>query len=361
MDIEMLRERARIIQQIRSFFNERNYLELDTPLLSPDLIPETCLEVFETCRILPNGDSHPLWLIPSPEIWMKKIIAKHRVSVYQICKCFRNGESTGFLHSPEFTMLEFYTVNAGYLDSLLLTEDLFKYLIPNFITQRRGGTKDNEELEVSNEKQKNTSNYIPPSAFSAPPRLCVNNSEKKHFEKITVGEAFARYAGFDLFAAAEKTGGLETEARRLGLDPPAGLGNAALYDLIFIHAVEPKLKQNQPIALLDYPAFVPCLAKQSTNGKTVERWELYWNGIELANCYSEETDPQRVREFFRREAAAKESQALVQHNIDHTYWKNFLSEPPFPACSGVAMGLDRLIMLVLGRSTIDSVLPFPLE
>src|SRR5215470_13190324 len=107
MDIEMLQERARIIRQVRSFFDTKNYLELDTPLLSPDLIPESCLEVFETNRILPSGGNTPYWLIPSPEIWMKKIIAQHRVSVYQICKCFRNSESSGFLHSPEFTMLEY--------------------------------------------------------------------------------------------------------------------------------------------------------------------------------------------------------------------------------------------------------------
>jgi len=320
MDLEMLRERARIIRHIRSFFDDRNYLELDTPLLSPDLIPESCLEVFETRRILPSGSGEPLWLISSPEIWMKKIIARHRVNVYQICKCFRNGESTGFLHSPEFTMLEYYTMNAGYLDSLKLTEELFQMLSP--------------------------------ARFVSP------------FERVTVAEAFSRYAGFDLFAAAATPGRLEAEACRLGLNPPEGVGTAELYDLIFIHAVEPQLKHNRPIALLDYPAFVPCLAQKNTDGKTVERWELYYNGIELANCYTEETDAQRVREFFAGETAAKERQALVKHRVDGDYWKLFdeaaFPKGVFPHCSGVALGLDRLIMAVCGRSTIDSVLPFPI-
>jgi lysyl-tRNA synthetase class 2 len=90
MDLELLHERARIIRNIRSFFTEKKYLELDTPLLSPDLIPESCLEVFETQYIRPSNPQH-LWLIPSPEIWMKKIIAQHKVNVFQICKCFRNG------------------------------------------------------------------------------------------------------------------------------------------------------------------------------------------------------------------------------------------------------------------------------
>ncbi|MDR2922612.1 MAG: LysR family transcriptional regulator [Treponema sp.] len=321
MDIEMLRERSRIIRQVRSFFEAKNYLELDTPILSPDLIPESCLEVFETKRILPGGGVVPYWLIPSPEIWMKKIIAKHRVNVYQICKCFRNGESAGFLHSPEFTMLEYYTMNADYMDSLALTEELFGFL---------AGGADSSPLGVP-------------------------------FERITVAEAFARYAGFDLFAAAETADALEKEAIRLGIDPAhcAGKSVAALYDLIFICAVEPKLKQNRPVALLDYPAFVPTLARQGADGKTVERWELYFNGIELANCYSEETDPRRVREFFESEAAAKERQALVRHRVDHDYWKIFEESSGFPACSGAALGLDRLIMALCGRSSIDGVLPFP--
>jgi lysyl-tRNA synthetase class 2 len=320
MDIEMLRERARIIRQARSFFDSKDYLELDTPLLSPDLIPESCLDVFETKRVTPGGGTAPYWLIPSPEIWMKKIIARHRVNVYQICKCFRNGESAGFLHSPEFTMLEYYTMNVGYMDSLALTEELFRNLAGN----------------------------------QSPP-FCLP------FERLTIGDAFSRYAGFDLFAAAETPCGLEKEARRLGLDPAhySGKDTAALYDLIFIHAVEPNLKQNKVIALLDYPAFISTLAQKSADGKTVERWELYYNGIELANCYSEETDPRRVRDFFESEAGIKKQQALVTHTVDHDYWKIF-EKPGFPVCSGVALGLDRLIMAICGRSSIDSVLPFPM-
>ena len=324
--MEMLQRRSAIIRNVRSFFDSKNYLELDTPLLSPDLIPESCLEVFETERLFPRGskkESRPLYLIPSPEIWMKKIISRHRASVYQICKCFRNGESTGHLHSCEFTMLEYYTMNAGYLDSLELTEELFGYL-----------TKKNENLETGKAQ-------LP-------------------FERVTVTQAFERWAGFDLFAAAGDVVLMEKEARRLGLDPPPGLSTAELYDLIFIHAVEPRLKSEKPVALFDYPAFVPCLAKLSPDGKTVERWELYYNGIELANCFSEETDPQRVKDFFISEENAKANGSIVRHKVDHDYWKIF-ERHGFPRCSGVAMGLDRLIMALTGRSSIDAVLPFAMR
>ncbi|MDR1909931.1 MAG: LysR family transcriptional regulator, partial [Spirochaetaceae bacterium] len=166
-------------------------------------------------------------------------------------------------------------------------------------------------------------------------------------------------AGFDLYAAAEG-GRLEDEARRLGLEPAAGLDTAALYDLIFIHAVEPRLPRDRVVALMDYPAFVPCLAR--AGGRTRERWELYFRGIELANCYSEETSAEAVRAYFEAEGAAKEKAALVPHRIDRDYWKIFLEDAggrPFPRCSGVALGLDRLLMALTGRSAIDSVIPFP--
>jgi lysyl-tRNA synthetase class 2 len=324
MNLDMLQKRAAVIKKVRSFFDSKNYLELDTPLLCGNLIPESCLEVFETTRLFPKGsrkENTPLYLIPSPEIRMKKIIARHKTNIYQICKCFRNGESQGHLHSSEFTMLEYYTMDAGYMDSLSLTEELFDYLAAETNTP-----------------------------FLKPP-----------FERITVEEAFKKYAGFDLFQATGKedtalaVSALEKEARKLGLDPIPGLSTGALYDLIFIHAVEPFFKKEKPAVLLDYPAFVPCLAKKSHNGKTVERWELYYNGIELANCFSEETDPVKVKEFFINEEKEKEKSALVKHRVDHDYSSIFRD---FPRCSGVAMGVDRLIMAVTGAANISEVLPF---
>jgi len=337
LDLEMLQTRAAVIRKVRSFFNERNYLELDTPLLSQDLIPESCLEVFRTERLYPRGskkESRPLWLIPSPETHMKKIIARHRVNVFQICKCFRNGESEGRLHNCEFSMLEYYTMDSGFMDSLALTEELFEFIGEEF-TQRHGGAENTEKRERRERTEKKEKNL------------------SWAFERVTVAQAFERWAGFDLFEVVEKEGALEEEARRLGLDPMPGMTAAQLYDLIFIHAVEPNLKTENPVALLDYPAFVPCLAKKARNGRTVERWELYWKGIELANCFSEETDGQKVKEFFLNEEAARERACLEKHRIDHDYWKIFEN---FPRCSGVAMGLDRLIMALCGISDIDGVL-----
>ena len=342
MDLELLFERAQIIREVRSFFDSRLYLAVDTPLMAPDLIPENCLEVFETSLLLPPGIGHQavskeqpqkLWLIPSPEIWMKKLINRHRVNMYQICKCFRNSESRGHLHNPEFTMLEYYTIDADYLDSLALTEKLFSHLC---------------------------------SCISG----AVKPGLKLPFLRITMEEAFQCWAGFSLAeTAAEGKAAMEREARRLGLEPD--LKNmddisaiAVLYDLIFIHSVEPSLPKDKVVAILDYPAFVPCLARDGlakqgglARDGTKERWELYFNGIELANCYSEETDPEEVRRYFEKEAAIKEKNALVKHHIDRDYWKNFLTEQKL-SCSGVAMGLDRLLMVFLDKLSIENVLPF---
>jgi lysyl-tRNA synthetase class 2 len=366
MDLEALRERAGMFREIRSFFDQRDYLELDTPLLAPDLIPETCLEVFETACVAPPGSktrtTTPYWLVPSPEIWMKKLIARHRVSVYQICKCFRNGESTGHLHSPEFTMLEYYTVEADYRDSLALTEELFVRLL-EICPQDEIGPPNGGQGPCPGPSQEQN-----PGQGQG---LCLEQGQglRPPFLRLSMEEAFARYAGFDLFGAVEQ-GTLAGEARKLGLDPPPDLAVPALYDLIFIHAVEPSLPRDRAVALTDYPAFVPCLAKKSGDGRTVERWELYAHGVELANCYSEETDPGEIRRYFDREGREKNRTALVPHTIDGDYWKNFLpragaysgEEPQgFPRCSGVAMGLDRLFMALTGKSSIDAALPFPMS
>jgi lysyl-tRNA synthetase class 2 len=337
MDIEQHYFRSKIFSGIRAFFDKAGFLEVDTPLLSPDLIPESCLEVFRTERLLPSGKmgkscdesgdtgrsrkTEDIYLIPSPEIYMKKIIASYKKNIYQICKCFRNGESVGRIHNCEFTMLEYYTMDADYLDSILITENLFTALLRLL-----------SELD-----------------------LPVSDDLKPPFARISVNEAFVRYAGFDLYEAVEK-GTLFDEARKKGIPIPADTGVQILYDLIFVQEVEPRLGGKEPLILMDYPAFVPTLAQLNNDGKTRQRWELYVRGIELANCYSEETDAPAVRQFFDNEATAKEQHALVPHKIDLNYWKMFLPKQNggFPKCSGVAMGLDRLLMVLTGRNAICS-------
>lgn len=334
MDIELLEARARIFRGVRAFFDARGFIEVHTPLLSPDLIPETCLEVFKTeynAPSLSSKDNKELYLIPSPELWMKKLIAEHGRNIYQICACFRNCEPRGALHNPEFTMLEYYTMNSNYRDSLSLTEDLFDFLLNDEAARL---FQDKDALEA----------LRPP------------------FVRLTMDEAFRKFAGFSLTKAIQD-GTLRARAEEAGLNIPPQASEADVYNLIFIHTVEPNLRLENPVALLDYPSVVPCLAALKEGERGVcQRWELYVRGIELANCYTEETSARRVKEYFESEGALKKKSARINHAVDTGYWKMFLPKedgtPSFPRCSGVALGMDRLIMAFLGRKTIDSTIPF---
>lgn len=327
MDLELLKLRSNALSHIRSFFSEKTFLELDTPSLSRTLIPESCLEVFETHFIEPfNEKQQKLYLLPSPELYIKRIIAEHKLSVFQISKCYRNVESIGRLHSPEFTMLEYYSVNANYMDSLFLTEALFS----------------------SFEKNRKISSFFGNSLpdFLKPP-----------FIQLSMNEAFKSYAGFYL-DDCKSSAALAEEARRLGLyeskeNPLDSWQMDDLYELIFVSEVEPKLPTEKPVALMDYPSFVPCLAEDKDEAHK-ERWELYIRGIELANCYSEERDSAKVKAYFESEGKIKMQKAIVKHPIDADYYKTFYN---FPRCSGVALGFERLLMLLAGKSSIDSVLP----
>ncbi len=328
MDIETLHFRANIIKKIRSFFDGNRYLELDTPALATSLIPETCLEVFKTEYIPPEGSitkkHKELYLVPSPEIYIKKIIAQHAVNVFQVSKCYRNTESTGRIHNSEFTMLEYYTMNANYIDSIHITEALFEALLPSMPS---------EQAED-------------PWKHLRPP-----------FIRMTMDEAFEKHAGFKL-SECTCADDIAKQALNLGLSDPSNnnFNDWAIddiYELIFVNSVEPQLIEEKPIFLLDYPSFVPCLAKNKAP-MWKERWELYANGMELANCYSEETNAKNTKQYFEEEGLLKNKMARVTHRIDKEYWKNFEN---FPECSGVAMGVDRLIAVLGGFSSIESVLP----
>jgi lysyl-tRNA synthetase class 2 len=315
MDRETARLRARIIQGIRSFFTEKGYLEVETPALSSALIPEAPIEVFKAPYLSPNGGGRDFFLIPSPEVHMKRLIKAGFGNIFQICKAFRNGEQIGNQHNPEFTMLEWYTMGADYRGSLDLTRGLLDHL-------RR---------------------------FCALP-------ENSDYQEITVKEAFERFAGIDLDACLDLAD-FKAEAKRAGEDPSEDGTWEEVYNRVFVSRVEPRLAENSQIFVTDYPDQVPCLAKKKPGSPWRERWELYLGGMEAANCFSEETDPAAVSAFFAAEEKKKREGALVPHPVDKNFLEGFLTG--FPPCSGVAMGVDRLVMGLLGKRTIEGVIFFP--
>jgi lysyl-tRNA synthetase class 2 len=212
-------------------------------------------------------------------------------------------------------MLEFYTINADYLESLSITEALFDSLC---------GTQ----------------------VFQIP------------FKRVTMEDAFKLHAGFSLLEAIKKER-LQFHAKALGLETRSGASAEELFNLIFIHSVEPKLRNERSLALIDYPAAVPCLAAPNPDGLTLQRWELYVKGIEMANCYSEETRAEAVKAYFEVQSEQKRLSARIPHNVDSDYWKIFQRSDSKTnlAYSGVAIGFDRLIMAICGLKNIDAILP----
>ncbi len=316
MEVSILQARSRMVTATRDFFLSRGYLETDTPALAPSLIPESCLEVFATEYVHPTKGRRPLYLIPSPEIWMKKVIAETGRSVFQLCKSWRNAESVSRIHNPEFTMLEYYGVGLSSSDNIRLTEELFAAL---------------------------ATDETPPQA--RPP-----------FRVMSMKEAWHEFAHTDLDALAEPEA-MREACRERGLLVPKDAPWEDAFNILFLSFVEPALPQDQPLVLNEYPAGIECLAMDIPGTTYKERWELYVSGIEIANCFTEMASSDAVRAYFASQSE-KKRQALVPHHIDDSYASIF---EHFPPCSGVAVGFDRLLMVLLGKRSLAEVMLFPFE
>lgn len=314
MNINTIKNRAILTRIIRDFFVEKNYLEVETPILSPHLIPESNIEVFKTTHVHPFNKDSESYLIPSPEVWLKQFLSKEHCNIFEISKCFRNSEQSGKHHNPEFTMIEYYSMEFTHIDTLNLTIDLLNYINKNF----------------------------PESKLS-----------KKH-QILTMDEAFIKYAGFSL-RENYTTEKLHKQAKILNIFTDINDDWETLFNRIFIDTVEPKIPSAENIFLTDFPSNIKTLAKNIPNTPWAERWELYIKGIECGNCYTEETNPYIVSDYFKEEAQNK-SMALVKHDINNNYSEIFKT---FPECSGGAIGLDRLIMAILGMENISDVILYP--
>ncbi|MFQ3620487.1 MAG: amino acid--tRNA ligase-related protein [Spirochaetales bacterium] len=315
--------RSHVYRLTREFFYQKGYLEVETPLLSPALIPESSIEVFETNFHYPSQDPIPLYLIPSPEVWMKRLIQSGWPSIFQISKSFRNFESIGKWHNPEFTLLEYYTQGADYLNSIDITEEYLTYLISNIPKEYK----------------------TPRLASLLPP-----------FRRMRMEEAFKEFAGFDLASLSRED--LIEKAKQSGFMVSENNTWESVFNLFFVHQVEPNLPKDRPLVLLDYPEQLYCLAKRIPHTPWRERWELYLEGIELANCFTEESDPREIETYFSLEGDLKAS-SKIPHVLDEEFRKMY--QKGFPLCSGVALGMDRLLMKLAGASSIQGVILFPLS
>lgn len=321
MNLKSAYERSRLYRDIRAFFDSRSFLEVETPLLADTLIPESTIYNFSSHFSSEFHPSGPRYLIPSPEIHMKRLIAHGSGSIYQIAKCFRNNEQIGELHNPEFTMLEWYEMAADYMDSIEVCQQLIRETAPK---------QCGEEITGS-------------------------------FRTMSVAQACSTYAHFDL-ETTQSLKQIRDVSARLGLSPSSEpLSWEDEFNRIFLNFVEPELPADRPLILFDYPHQIRCLAKRKQGEPYRERWELYIRGIEIANCYTEMTDPIEIENHYRIEFQAIISDAQKHDRVIPDTDERFadLFGPSYPACSGTAMGLDRLLMVLYNMNTIEDVILFP--
>jgi elongation factor P--(R)-beta-lysine ligase len=312
-----LAARARILAAIRAFFAARDFVEVDTPSLqaSPGIEPH--LRAFAT-RLDPP-EPRTLYLHTSPEFAMKKLLAAGMERIFQLAHVFRTGDR-GSLHHPEFTMLEWYRAHATYREPMADCEALLRAVAGRAALRWRG----------------------------------IECDPASPWQYLSVAEAFARHTGIDLMVTCpENLAALADAARRIGVAPHDGDTWEDLFFRIFLDRIEPKLGIGAPTILYDYPLSMAALARQKPEDPRVaERFELYVCGLELANAFGELTDAAEQRRRFEA-AQARQSEP---YPIDEDFLAAVAQMPP---AAGIALGVDRLVMLVTGAERIEDVLWLP--
>lgn len=294
---EALAARARIISEIRSFFNEGGYLEVETPLRIPAPAPESHIDP------IPSLD---WYLQTSPEICMKRMLAAGYGRTFQISHCWREGER-GTLHVPEFTMLEWYRTDSDYFDLMAECESLLRSV--------------SEKTGLGSKIGRNGASV----------------GLEGGWERLTVREAFVRYGGMSMEEALERD----------------------IFDEIMVERIEPCLGFDRPTFIHDYPAERGALARMKQDDPSVaERFELYIAGIELANAFSELTDPEEQRRRFLGEREYRQGAGKRVYPLPEPFLEELAHMPP---SAGIALGVDRLVMVFTGAETIDQVVAFTPE
>ena len=293
-----LQLRARIIEAIRGFFVDRDYLEVETPIRIPAPAPEAHIDAVE------SGDR---FLQTSPELSMKRLLAAGIPRIFQICKCFRQGER-GRLHLPEMTLLEWYRTNSNYLDMMDECEALINTVA------RKNGLKGNILIYQGQEIK------------LAPP-----------WPRISVSEAFEKLASMTLDHSLK----------------------ADQFDEIMVEKIEPNLAKNRPVFLYDYPACRAALARlKPLDLEFAERFELYIGGLEICNAFSELADPVEQRERFNREMDLRRKAGKPVYPMPEQF---LTALGNMPEAAGTALGIDRLVMLFSDSRQIDDVVAFTPE
>ncbi|ESK57408.1 EF-P lysine aminoacylase EpmA [Acinetobacter tjernbergiae] len=312
--IDALKARAEMYHKIRQFFAERNVLEVETPVLSQAGVTDVHLASVQVQRHI-YGKLNTQYLQTSPEFPMKRLLASGSGAIYQICKVFRDDEH-GRKHNSEFTMLEWYRPNLDLKALMHETADLLETCLAHRFGEVRP--------------------YILSYKHAFQDRLDIN----------------------PLQATLKQ---LKETANRVGLNLDLGDDRLGYMDLLFSHFVEPSLGFDAPVFLTDFPPEMASLAKVKTDedGELVAaRFEVYIEGLELANAYDELLDADVLAGRFDADNAERAQQGLSVIPTDQYL---LAALPHMPECSGIALGIDRLLMVAMNKMKIDQVITFPAE
>lgn len=308
---------------VEEFLEKKGYLKVDLPVLSPALIPESYLEVFET-EFKYFNNKEKLYLTPSPELFLKRLLAYGIGDCYYLGKSFRNSDLPSKLHSFEFNMLEIYKVGVSYLGLADEVLEMLKYINNKM-----------QKLKIKNQNEK--------------VKLKINFNK---WEKIKVSQAFEKFAGIkekDLFDHQAFINQAKEKGYRID-----GFSYEDLWSQIYVQEVEPNLGKNgYPTLIYDYPKEFAALAKLNSDGKTAQRFEFYINGVELGDCYTELTDWKEQEKRFLNEDKQRKKLKKISHPID----KGFIEALKYGLvpCSGIAIGFDRLALIFAGVAKIDEL------
>jgi len=311
--VRNLERRALLLGAIRRFFDERGFVEIEAPILVPSPGLELHLDAFAV------ADSDR-WLITSPEYQMKRLLAGGLERIYSLGKVFRRGE-LGAHHNPEFTMLEWYRAGAAWTAIADDTEQLVAAA-----ARAVAGTTRLGALEL------------------APP-----------WDRLSVAEAMRQFAAVRV-DGDESADELRARARAAGHRVPDGGAWDDVFFGVFLDAVEPQLGRERPVILFDWPRPLAALAREKPGDpRVVERFEAYAGGLELCNAFGELTDPVEQRARCLRDLDERRARGLPAYPLDEKFLAALADVPP---SAGIALGVDRLAMLLLGAADIRDVLAF---
>lgn len=324
--------REKVIDAIRAYFKSNGFHEAEVPLLLPAPSTEPFLEVFQTELKDDQGNKWQAFLPSSPEFALKKLLAAGSGSIFTITKSFRNGEGRSSRHNPEFTILEWYRTPGDYVDVARDFEGLLLFI--------------NKQLNHLTIKTLDHLSYQGKKYDLGSP-----------WERITVAEAFQKYAGIDVETMLDSEK-LKAKGKEKGYQVSGETTWEEIWNQIIANEIEPKLGQKGPTILYDYPVAQAALSKKKeSDPRFAERFEVFMAGLELGNCFSELTDWREQERRCLADLTERKALGRTEFPMDADFIEAL--KMGMPETGGIAVGVDRLVALFADTPDIADTLFFP--